>query len=232
MRCLRPACTRREPATAELSSIGERAFVVDQVLAKLRASYIREDVARKIEADIRARQRAGRYDRLTNAEQFVKALTRDLQAASGDKHLWVDFSADPLAMPTAAVWQYCLFVNVASLIGNVGYIKFDGFLPPGICAETAAAAMTLVAGRDALILDFRDNTGGDPVMVAFMSSYFFAEPVHLERRLRAPDQRDRGVVDVAIRARVEGSSAGRSSFSLRRRARFPARRSSRTTCRC
>ena len=27
---------------------GERAFVVDQVLAKLRASYIREDVARKM----------------------------------------------------------------------------------------------------------------------------------------------------------------------------------------
>jgi len=157
----------------------ERDFVVDQVLAKLRASYIREDVARTIEADIRARQKAGNYDHLTDAGQFIEALTRDLQTTSGDKHLRVDFFADPESghpLPS----RDCLFVNIASLTGNVGYIKLDAFLPPGLCGETVAAAMTLVAGRDALILDLRDNTGGDPLMVAFMSSYFFAAPVHLE----------------------------------------------------
>lgn len=180
---------------------GERSAVIDQVLGKLRESYVREDVARTMDAEIRARETAGSYDGLTDAGQFVQALTRDLQAVSRDKHLVVEFSAEPPASPRPPSeaeaagqgnpWrsQDCLFVNVAVLAGNVGYIKFDAFRPPGKCAETAAAAMSMVTDCDALVIDLRDNAGGDPGMVAFMSSYFFSQPVHLsdvyERRTNA-----------------------------------------------
>src|SRR5262249_35267 len=70
-------------------------------------------------------------------------------------------------------------VNVGVMAGNVGYIKFNAFRSPEACGGIAAAAMSLVADCDALIIDLRDNSGGDPVMVAFMSSYFFSRPVHL-----------------------------------------------------
>jgi C-terminal processing protease CtpA/Prc len=40
--------------------------------------------------------------------------------------------------------------------------------------------MSLVAGCDSLIFDLRDNLGGNPAMVAFISSYLFQEPVHLD----------------------------------------------------
>jgi retinol-binding protein 3 len=153
----------------------ERALVVTQVLNKLRESYVREDVARTVEREIRAREKAGKYDGLSNVVEFVQALTRDLQAASGDKHLSVSVSGEP----TAAGQPGCLFVNVGVLAGNVGYIKFNAFRSPEVCGGIAAAAMSLVADCDALILDLRDNSGGDPAMVAFMSSYFFARPVHL-----------------------------------------------------
>jgi len=152
----------------------DRAGVIDQVLERLHESYVREDVARRIETEIRAHQQAGDYDGLTDA-QFVQALTKDLQAASGDKHLVLSFSDEQvLAAPRG-----CLFVNVGVLTGNVGYIKFNAFRSPEVCGSIAAAAMSLVADCDALIIDLRDNPGGDPVMVAFMSSYFFSQPVHL-----------------------------------------------------
>jgi C-terminal processing protease CtpA/Prc len=112
-------------------------------------------------------------------------LTADLQTASNDKHLVVSVARE-MAVDGA---RDCLFVNVGVLAGNVGYIKFDAFRSPEACGAMAAAAMTLVADCDALIVDLRDNQGGDPRMVAFMSSYFFTRPVHLsdiyERRSNA-----------------------------------------------
>jgi retinol-binding protein 3 len=153
----------------------ERTLVIGQVLERLRESYISEDVARTVEKKIRDREKAGDYDDLSDATQFVERLTKDLQAASGDKHLIVGFSDQPIA----AGQRGCLFVNVGVLTGNVGYIKLNAFRSPEVCGGIAAAAMSLVAACDALIIDLRDNPGGDPVMVAFMSSYFFSRPVHL-----------------------------------------------------
>jgi C-terminal processing protease CtpA/Prc len=153
----------------------ERALVIGQVLDKLRGSYISEEVARSVEKEIRDREKAGRYDGLSNAAQFTQALTRDLQAATGDKHLIVRSADEPIA----AGQRGCAFVNVGVLTGNIGYIKFNAFRSPEVCGGIAAAAMSLVADCDALLIDLRDNTGGDPVMVAFMSSYFFGAPVHL-----------------------------------------------------
>ncbi|MGP3984739.1 S41 family peptidase [Streptomyces sp. KR80] len=39
--------------------------------------------------------------------------------------------------------------------------------------------MTLLARAEALIVDLRRNTGGNPEMVTLLSSYLFDEPVHL-----------------------------------------------------
>jgi len=64
--------------------------------------------------------------------------------------------------------------------GNIGYIKLDGFYDPEAGAEIAAAAMTFISNAESLIFDLRQNGGGDPGMVALISSYLFGyEPVHL-----------------------------------------------------
>jgi hypothetical protein len=179
----------------------ERALVINAVLAKLQQLYVYEQIAREMDAAIRGHEAAGAYDRLNDAARFAEMLTRDLQAVSRDKHLVVSATAEPIATSgasgSATTTQHlpadeptpCAFVNVGRLAGNVGYLKFDSFGSPSLCADSAAAAMTLLAGCDALIYDLRDNFGGDPAMVAFLSSYLFAKPVHLgdvyERRTNA-----------------------------------------------
>jgi hypothetical protein len=175
----------------------ERAFVIHAALETLRESYVHEALARQMEAVVRARQAAGEYDRFTGATRFAQAITQDLRAVSHDKHLLVAYSGPTEAapqtfLPTVAPHgnetrpppsrhphQACSFDNVATLAGNVGYLKFNTFGAPALCADITSAAMTLVADVDALIVDLRDNTGGDLAMVAFMSSYFFAKPFHL-----------------------------------------------------
>ena len=50
-----------------------------------------------MEEAIRARQKAGEYDAITNGDAFAEKLTADLREVSHDKHLGVNFS--PAALP-------------------------------------------------------------------------------------------------------------------------------------
>src|SRR5260370_14795352 len=53
------------------------------------------------------------------------------------------------------------------------------FANPDICGPTASAAMSFLGSVDALIIDLRENGGGHPKMVAYISSYLFDERTHL-----------------------------------------------------
>lgn len=185
-----PPVTRQE-VTLDAAT---RARVVDGAVAKLNQYYVFPETAQRMAAAIRARLASGAYDTITAGSAFASALTTDLRAISHDKHLSVAWSSrvlppmDPGAGPdSAALAQMrarlrqnnCGFERVEWLQSNLGYLKFNGFGPADSCAATATAAMTLLAHVDALIIDLRSNGGGDPEMVAFISSYLFAEPTHL-----------------------------------------------------
>jgi len=74
--------------------------------------------------------------------------------------------------------NYC-FRELRELEGNVGYLQLDCFAPAELGGATAVAAMGFLASSDALIIDLRQNGGGSPSMIQLLSSYFFAEPTHL-----------------------------------------------------
>ncbi|MBO0859350.1 MAG: S41 family peptidase [Chloracidobacterium sp.] len=173
-----------------------RARVIDGAVAKLNEFYVYPETAKKMVDAVQARLKSGAYDDITGADDFATTLTDDLRAVSHDKHLRVNFSPralpkmDPGANPTPdpgeeARWKAqiqrdnCAFEKVERLPSNIGYLKFNGFLDPKICGPTVAAAMNFLAHVDALVIDLRDNGGGDPEMVAHISSYLFAEPTHL-----------------------------------------------------
>ena len=64
--------------------------------------------------------------------------------------------------------------NMARLPGNVGYLELRGFGPTELVGDALSAAMTVLSGTDALILDLRRNGGGEPNTVAYLMSHFFA----------------------------------------------------------
>jgi C-terminal processing protease CtpA/Prc len=172
-----------------------RASVIDILLKELNDGYVFPEAAKKMEADIRSRVTAKEYDSLTSAQEFAKKLTTDLQSVSKDKHLRVRYSHTPIPMrkdrgePTEderqqAQWMHKRtnygFERVERLNGNIGYIDLRSFSDHEAGAETVAAAMAFLKNTEALIFDLRQNGGGNPTMIALISSYLFGDrPVHL-----------------------------------------------------
>jgi hypothetical protein len=172
-----------------------RTKVIDGILKRLNDSYVFPETAKKMEQSIRERVSNKEYDQITSAKAFATKLTEDLQAVSKDKHLRVRYSSNaipergPRREPTAEEkepnkrelsWMNHGFSKVERLPGNIGYLEFLNFLDPELGADTVAAAMNFVNNTDALIIDMRQNGGGDPAMVALVCSYLFGpEPVHL-----------------------------------------------------
>ena len=169
-----------------------RTSAIEGAIAKLDESYVFPDVAAKMAEAVRAHLKRGDYDDGTNGFAFAAKLTDDFQAVSHDKHLRVNFNAGGFPPPQAApspdeVARYrrqmasnnCGFVKAEQLANNVGYLKFNMFADPDVCGPTASAAMNFLANVDALVIDLRDNGGGDPAMVAYISSYLFSTRTHL-----------------------------------------------------
>jgi hypothetical protein len=169
-----------------------KARVIDGAVANLNEFYVFPDTAKKMEEALRARQKRGAYDAGMDGETFAQKLTDDLQEVSHDKHLRVNFSLRALPkgppertpemearMRAQLERGNCAFEKAERLASNIGYLKFNGFADPAICGPTASAAMNFLGNVDAIIFDLRDNGGGDPKMVAYLSSYLFGERTHL-----------------------------------------------------
>jgi hypothetical protein len=169
-----------------------RTRVIDGAISNLNEFYVFPETAKKMEEALRARQKKGDYDAVTDGETFATLLTDHLQQVSHDKHLRVNCS--PMVLPkgdsgpnpdaearmrTQILRNNCFFEKAERLSPNIGLLKFNGFADPAVCGPTATAAMNFLENVDALIFDMRDNGGGDPKMVAYISTYLFADATHL-----------------------------------------------------
>jgi retinol-binding protein 3 len=171
-----------------------RRRIINRIATQLKEGYVYPETADKMVAAIRAHEKQGDYDVVTDGETFAALLATHLRDVSHDKHLWVQFS--PYTQPADAAGPgrgpldtalrrhnlqriNCGFEKVEILPNNIGYVKFNFFGPPAICGATATAAMGFLAHVDAIIFDLRENHGGDPAMVQFVASYLFDQRTHL-----------------------------------------------------
>jgi hypothetical protein len=168
--------------------------LIERLIGLLRAAYVFPEVAAELDQSLCAHLRAGRYA-VAEGPALAELLTDDLQAVSRDKHLRVrhsdevlpphqgDLYEDPqwlAAYAETGRLENFGFARVERLPGNIGYIDLRAFYDAALAAETGVAAMNLLAHTSALIIDLRRNTGGDPAMVALLTTYLFeGEPVHL-----------------------------------------------------
>lgn len=135
-------------------------------------------------------QRA-RLDAAADAPAYAQALGKLLAELTNDRHVNVAYSAEPLPAVVAATAsspeeerRRHRFINqgvmkVERLPGNLGYLDLRAFSEKSEAAPKLAAAMTLLADTEALIIDLRHNGGGRPETVAYLSSFFFKERTHL-----------------------------------------------------
>jgi hypothetical protein len=181
--------------------------IIDSVCKTLNEVYVFPDVAKNMEKHVRKLYKNRRYANITGLRQFGDTLTADLLSICHDKHLGVRFVPDGMV---AQLSQDTLtdegrkreqeqlqrnnyyFKEVKILNGNVGYLKFNQFAGAADAGATAIASLNFLAYTDAIIIDLRENGGGDPSMIQLITSYFVKEPTHLNsfyiRRTGATDQ--------------------------------------------
>ncbi len=171
------------------------AEIVQSIAEKLTAYYVFPDVAEQICLRLEKYLEDGEYTGITQGERFASVLTGHIQQVNHDKHLIVRCYPQPLPacdgpMQQDQEWldewrQRAEFDNFGlhkaeRLPGNVGYLDVREFYYPPWGGETAIAAMNFLANANVLIVDLRKCRGGDPDMIALISSYIFGDQrVHL-----------------------------------------------------
>ncbi len=174
---------------AEPMPVVEQTKIISSVIDHLHTSYIDAEQAGKLEPLLRH----ANFSDTTSDEAFAKAVTALMQDITKDKHLRLMYSAkevpaqnnSSLTSAEIAKRQARLraqnygIERVERLPLNIGYLKTSYFMPAAESAPSIAAAMTLLAYTDALIIDLRENGGGAADTVPLIASYLFDERTHL-----------------------------------------------------
>jgi hypothetical protein len=158
---------------------------VEALATVIEREYFAPDVAARVGRTLRRGLGEGRYSALATLEALAQALTRDLLAATADKHLAVSVRrARPAGTTTPADVDRATGARrdnfgvrrLEILAGNVGYLDLTQFYRPEEARDTITAALRTLRNADALILDLRRNGGGSPGTVALVVTDLFAEP--------------------------------------------------------
>ncbi|MCC7596243.1 S41 family peptidase [Janthinobacterium sp. FW305-129] len=170
-------------------SASDRAAIAQTLAAKINANYIDPARAEQVGGAIIRKNAEGGYAAATSATAFSAALKKDLRELSGDMHFsagrYEGFSESSATEEepsrakidewrTAAARRGYDIEKIERLPGNVGYIELRRFAGVEFVGAAYTAAMSLLAGTDALILDLRRNGGGDPASVAYLMSHFLS----------------------------------------------------------
>jgi C-terminal processing protease CtpA/Prc len=169
--------------------------LVAHFLDLIDAHYVIQERAAAIRERIENRLTAGAYASL-GPPALADSMTADLREFADDLHFKVVYKQEPQPVretaseetpeAVAEFRRIARFNNYGCteakrLRGNVGYWKIGEFhdLIDG-SGPTLVASMSMLVNTDAILVDVRDNAGGDPAAVALACSFFFdAEPVHL-----------------------------------------------------
>lgn len=170
----------------------QRAAAVAAISVAIQRQYVFPQRVPAITARLQAGLASGRYD-LEDPRAFAARVTDDLRAASGDRHVYLNYAPDEYAATLAAERPGGVgdtsavdalrahqaaranhgLAELRILPGNIRYLRITGF--QWIDDQTGAVyddAMRFLRGGDALIIDLRNNGGGSHAAVRYLLSHF------------------------------------------------------------
>ena len=171
----------------------ERSKQLVEIAEKINKFYVFEDTAIALSKKIIFEIENKAFENLSDQE-FADSLSSYLAKNGNDLHFNVlyrpNFEEKPVNEKEILKqhdkinrqWNYG-FEKVQRLDGNIGYIEYTGF-PEGNknAIEILDAAMNFISNTNALIIDLRNNRGGDGKMVVEFLSYFFNDKIMLSER--------------------------------------------------
>jgi retinol-binding protein 3 len=172
--------------------------VINKVASIMQEKYVFAEIGEKMANFIHSQYKNGEYNSFTEVKPFCKKLTTDLRTICNDKHVFVFYSPEEAYDVRAAnnmlpqeqidklKEKFIIsdkrrnygFQKLEILEGNIGYLKLT-YCPNISAAETCIAAMGFLANTDAIIIDLRDNGGGEGIGGVFESYFFTPDRVYL-----------------------------------------------------
>jgi C-terminal processing protease CtpA/Prc len=177
---------------ANAQNITERNQQIVEIADKINTHYIFEAVAHTLSEKLKSEIALKTFDTLTD-KAFAKSLSAYLTKNGNDLHFNVLYRPNENEEKKTVnekdmlkkydvinrQWNYG-FEKVMRLDGNIGYIEYTGF-PEGnqSAQQILDATMNFVSNTNALIIDLRNNQGGDGKMERLFLSYFFDKKIKL-----------------------------------------------------
>lgn len=162
-----------------------RAQLIDSIVSKIHNRYIFPDKAAVIEKAVRKFEKEHNLADISSSILFTEQMNQLLMQVSNDKHLRTLYSHKKLPHQDSKdgplpqfITQFAVehnygFVKQEILQNNIGYINILGFFPFEEAYRAATSAFSFVENTAALIVDLRQNSGGESKMNNFVISYFF-----------------------------------------------------------
>ncbi|MCE7992006.1 MAG: S41 family peptidase [Roseivirga sp.] len=165
----------------------DKKAIVNRLADIMNENYVFPEKGKAMHDLIKSKLGKGDYDDITSADAFAEQLDADLKSIIYDKHIRVRFNKERVtAMQNRApgggrtMPENFGFKEVKILEDNIGYLDLRGFMDMRVARKAAKVAMDELIEADAIIFDLRQNGGGSPSMIRFISAYIFGEePVHL-----------------------------------------------------
>lgn len=171
--------------------------VAANVAQQIEENYFDVQKAAEVGAELRTTAASGAFDGIDDPFRLATALSNVISPYDG--HFGVswsptgDDSAGQLGRETYDFADQIRragygFRQVATLPANIGYFAMTNFAnidfddPNDPARRRADAALALVSGSDAIIIDLRDNGGGSPAMVGYLASAFTAAEADIYNR--------------------------------------------------
>ncbi|MBL7979873.1 MAG: S41 family peptidase [Bacteroidetes Order II. Incertae sedis bacterium] len=170
----------------------EKNTVINTFCKLLNENYVYPDKAINICEALMSNNQNGKYDSLVNPNSLAQELNKDIRSLYIDKHLLIDYNPElekdinifnaSKTGKTKILNQddsedrkkNYFFKKLEILPSNIGYMEFTNFskLSTSV-SKTIHASMQFLSNTDALIIDLRNNRGGNGETAGEILSYFF-----------------------------------------------------------
>lgn len=188
---------------ATVMTANDQREVIEQAAKVIQDRYVDLATGRKVAQAIRRQANTDMFLHDRDPEAFAQALTVELRKFSGDGHFRINYSAQRVPLPEGSnpgqyeedddSWAGPAinhgFESVRRLDGDIGYLDLRVFAPPRVAADMLQSAMTLLAQSKVLIIDLRNNGGGDSNMDVLMAAYLLDQPVEMSTIYDRPNNR-------------------------------------------
>lgn len=169
----------------------EKEQAIEKICQLLNRFYVFPEIATQMEKHIKTKLTEGAFEKITDPDEFVNYMTKELRSICHDKHLGMYIGSNPeeqikedqnleriIKKLKNEKFNYGLN-KVEILDGNVGYMNIQSVMYSEEAMEVVSSALKFLSNTDAIIFDLRINNGGDPGYMAYIFSYFFDKPTHI-----------------------------------------------------